>query len=144
MSPWVDPIPPVVKVAQGAQEPVAPARRHGASPGLHDVELLRRQPSRRRQKTTILVLWQPTLILGLGSHRHISSSARLRSTMSTRSLRPRQQAQRLGEARQRMRHAVVSLEQCVVDPILDAQASLAADKQQVAPVHRYAPGDDSH
>jgi hypothetical protein len=28
--------------------------------------------------------------------------------------------------------------------ILDAQASLAADKQQVAPVHRYAPGDDSH
>ncbi|MEM5339945.1 hypothetical protein [Paraburkholderia azotifigens] len=28
--------------------------------------------------------------------------------------------------------------------ILSAQASLAADSQQVAPVLRYAPGDDSH
>lgn len=28
--------------------------------------------------------------------------------------------------------------------ILSAQASLAADNQQIAPVLRYAPGDDSH
>jgi hypothetical protein len=28
--------------------------------------------------------------------------------------------------------------------ILSAQASLAADSQQVAPVLRYAPGEDSH
>jgi hypothetical protein len=28
--------------------------------------------------------------------------------------------------------------------ILSAQATLAADSQQVAPVLRYAPGDDSH
>jgi hypothetical protein len=54
MSPWVDPIPPVVKVAHGAHELAAPPRRNGASPRLHDFDLLRRQRSCHRQEAVII------------------------------------------------------------------------------------------
>jgi len=47
-----------------------PARWNGARSGLHDFDLLRRQHSCHRQEAAILALWQPTLSLGISSHRH--------------------------------------------------------------------------